>query len=109
MEEVKKDNSMSKEKGVCPVCNGTGHMPCPDSLRKYGVSSGWYGYRAEDDTVTCTNCGGQYMFGKPTGEVNLRADGTPCVHEYEGRNAGRCYTIYTCKHCDDNYAIDSSD
>lgn len=95
--------------GTCPVCQGTGHMPCPDNLRKYGQQSGWYGYRAEDDTVTCTNCGGQTMFGKPTGKVRLRADMSPCVHEYTGRNAGRCYTIYTCKHCGDTHDIDSSD
>ena len=44
-------------KGICPVCNGTHQMPCPDNLREYGIKNGWYGYRAEDDTVTCTNCG----------------------------------------------------
>ena len=95
--------------GTCPVCQGTGHMPCPDNLRDYGKRYGWYGYRAEDDTVTCTNCGGQTMFGKPTGQVRLRPDMFPCVHEYTSRNAGRCYTIYTCKHCGFSYDIDSSD
>ena len=92
-------------KGTCPVCNGTGHMPCPDHLRKSGQSSGWYGYRAEDDTVDCGNCGSQYMFGKATGQVNLRPDGTPCKHEYTGVNAGRSYTKYTCKHCGDGYSV----
>lgn len=96
-------------KGTCPVCNGTGHKPCPDNLRHYGVMYGWYDYRASDDTVKCTNCGGQYMMGSPTGEVNLRTDGTPCVHEYTSENLGRCYTGYTCNHCGDHYTIDSSD
>ena len=95
--------------GTCPVCNGSGHRPCPDDLRAYGAKNGWYGYRAEDDTVTCNNCGGQTMFGRATGQVKLRADGEPCTHEYTGRNAGRCYTIYTCKHCNHSYDIDSGD
>ena len=84
-------------KGVCPVCNGTGHMPCPDHLRKYGVSNGWYGYRAEDDTVTCNNCGGQYMYGTPRGEVSLNKNGEPCKHHYSSKNVGRCLTEYTCR------------
>ncbi len=95
--------------GTCPVCNGTGHMPCPDNLRAGGQRSGWYGYRAEDDTVTCTNCGGQTMSMKATGKVRLRPDGTPCTHKYHGRNAGRCYTVYDCEYCGDSYAIDSGD
>ena len=99
-----------KEQGKCPKCNGTGHMPCPDNLRKYGVSNGWYGYRSDDDTVTCTNCGGQTMYGVPTGRVNLRRDtNEPCLHEYDSRNAGRCLTEYVCKHCGDHYQIDSGD
>lgn len=96
--------------GVCPLCNGTGHMPCPDSLRGYGQRNGWYGYRAEDDTVTCTNCGGQTMYGRATGEVPLRKDtGEPCVHEYDYKLLGRCYHGYTCKHCGYSYEIDSGD
>lgn len=97
------------ERGTCPVCNGTGHMYCPDNIRQYGVRNGWYGYRAEDDTVTCTNCGGQTMGGRAFGTVRLRKDGTPCKHEYVGHNKGRCWTGYTCKHCGDTYDIDSSD
>lgn len=96
-------------KGICPVCNGTGHMPCPDNQRHYGVMYGWYSYRAEDDTIKCTNCGGQTMYGEATGKVNLREDGTPCKHEYTGQTLGRCYVGYTCKHCGDYYTIDSSD
>ena len=95
--------------GPCPICNGTGHKPCPDNLRDYGIRSGWYGYRKEDDTVDCDNCGGQYMFSKPSGQVRLNKDGQPCVHEYSGQNAGRCYTKYYCKHCGDSYGIDSGD
>lgn len=95
--------------GICPVCKGTGHKPCPDNLRDYGRSHGWYGYRAEDDTVTCDNCGGQTMYGGATGRVRRRADGTPCVHEYTVRNKGTCWNEYTCKHCGFSYDIDSSD
>jgi hypothetical protein len=96
-------------KGVCPVCNGSGHMPCPDHLREHGSKNGWYGYRAEDDTVNCTNCGSQYMYGRATGEVNLNRDGVPCTHSYTSQNAGRCLTNYTCQNCDDRYQIDSGD
>ena len=97
------------KKGICPVCNGTGHQPCPDNCREYGVKYGWYGYRTDDDTITCTNCGGQYMFGKITGEVPLNKDGNPCVHEYQGKKVGNCLTEYTCIHCDDKHQIDSGD
>lgn len=101
---------MTATMGICPVCNGTKQMPCPDHLRVYGQKNGWYNYRASDDTVRCTNCGGQTMFGQPTGEVPLnRETGEPCLHEYTGQSRGRCYTVYTCKHCGHSYDIDSSD
>lgn len=96
-------------KGICPVCNGTGHKPCPDNLRAYGAKNGWYGYRASDDTVTCDNCGGQYMYGNPSGEVNLNKDGVPCTHEYTSETIGRCYHRHICKHCGDTFHIDSGD
>jgi hypothetical protein len=96
-------------KGVCPVCNGTTRMPTPDNLRPYAEKKGWYGYRKEDDCVSCTNCGTQYMFGKATGEVRLREDGMPCVHQYTGTTVGRCLTQYTCRHCGDRHQIDSGD
>ena len=79
-------------KGTCPVCNGTGRV-MTKALR----------------TEECRNCGGQYMFGSPTGQVNLREDGTPCKHEYRGNNIGRCLNRYTCIHCGDGYTIDSGD
>lgn len=95
--------------GICPICNGTGHKPCTDNLREYGAKSGWYGYRASDDTVRCDNCGGQYMYGTPTGQVKLRADGTPCTHRYNSEKIGNCLHRSTCKHCGDSYTIDSGD
>jgi len=101
------EKSVIKEFGVCPVCNGTGHKPCPDNLRVYGVKNGWYGYRASDDTVSCDNCGAQKMFGQATGKVPLRDNGEPCKHEYIGKTAGRSYSRYTCLHCNDQYEVDS--
>lgn len=95
--------------GTCPVCNGTGRMPTPNNLRVYGERNGWYGYSREDDCCTCTNCGGQTMGGQATGQVPLRADGSPCVHEYTYKSLGRCYHGYTCKHCGHTYQIDSGD
>ena len=94
---------------TCPVCNGSGHMPCPDNLRDYGRKYGWYDYRAEDDTVKCTNCGGQYMYGRPSGKVRANKDGAPCTHSYTSKTVGRCLTQYTCTHCGDSYQIDSGD
>lgn len=91
--------------GPCPVCNGTGRVPASDEPYK----ARRYGYDAATNTLPCQNCGGHTMSLRPTGQVRLRADGTPCTHEYTGRNAGRCYTVYTCKHCGDTYSIDSSD
>ena len=96
-------------KGICPVCNGSGHMPCPDNIRQYGIKNGWYGYRVEDDTVECRNCGAQYMMGRPTGEVRLRPDGTPCVHEYDVVTVSNCYHKHTCIHCGEVHHIDSGD
>ena len=100
---------MSKSQGPCPVCNGTGHMPCPDNLRPYASKNGWYGYHAESDTVDCTNCGAQYMFSKPSGQVNLNKDGVPCTHSYDGETVSNCYHKYVCRHCGDTYHIDSGD
>lgn len=94
---------------TCPVCNGSGRMPTPDSQRKYGEQFGWFGYRKEDDCCTCINCGGQTQSLRPTGLVNLNSEGKPCVHSYTSETIGRCLTRYTCKHCTHQYTIDSSD
>lgn len=92
-------------KGTCPVCNGTGRVEAGDYRYKNVIA----GYDPATDTLPCRNCGGQYMFGAPTGEVQLREDGTPCVHSYKSETIGRCLTEYTCIHCGDSYQIDSSD
>lgn len=94
------------EQGTCPVCKGSGRVPAGDDKYKHVIA----GYNKEDDTFPCTNCGGQTMFGRPTGKVNLRKDnGEPCIHEYEYRKAGRCYHVYTCIYCGFKYDIDSGD
>lgn len=98
---------MKEGYGICPVCNGTHRVPVPEESQRYKTVIS--GYDKETDTFPCCNCGGQRMFGRPTGEVQLRSDGTPCKHEYEGVLRGRCYTVYTCKHCGDSYDIDSGD
>ena len=91
--------------GVCPVCNGSGRREAYDSPYKSVIA----GYDKETDTLPCTNCGGQYMNMSSTGEVKLRADGTPCKHSYTSKTVGRCLTEYTCVHCSDRYQIDSGD
>jgi len=75
-------------RGVCPVCNGTGKS---------------------EDGRECNNCGGQQMYGRGTGQVNLRPDGTPCKHEYKSTTIGRCLTEYKCIHCSFKFDIDSGD
>jgi len=75
-------------KGVCPVCNGTGKS---------------------EDGRECNNCGGQQMYGRGTGQVNLRPDSTPCKHEYKSTTIGRCLTEYKCIHCSFKFDIDSGD
>lgn len=92
-------------KGTCPTCNGTTRVAAGDNKYKRVIA----GYDPTTDTFGCTNCGGQYMWGQPTGQVNLREDGTACSHDYKGRNTGRCLTEYTCAHCSDRYTIDSGD
>lgn len=91
--------------GICPVCNGTGRVVAGDYKYKDLIS----GFDEKTDTLPCYNCGGQYMYGQPTGRVNLRSDGTPCVHKYTAKTVGRCLTQYTCEHCGNRYEIDSGD
>jgi len=96
---------MSYTKLTCPVCNGSGRMPAGDNKYKHVIS----GYDKDTDTFKCSNCGGQYMYGRATGEVRARPDGTACTHSYSSSNAGRCLTNYKCVHCGDSYQIDSGD
>lgn len=91
--------------GTCPVCNGSGRVAAGDRPYKTVLA----GYDKETDTLACNNCGGQYMYGTPRGQVRLNHEGEPCRHSYTGRNAGRCLTEYTCENCGDRYQIDSGD
>ena len=91
--------------GVCPVCNGSGRVAAGDYKYKNVIAS----YDKDTDTLACTNCGGQYMFGRPTGQVRLNSSGDPCKHSYTSRVVGRCLTEYTCTECGDRYQIDSGD
>lgn len=93
------------EYGTCPVCEGTGRIPAGDYRYKHITA----GYDKETDTLCCRNCGGQYMYGRPTTQVRLDKDGKPCVHKYTSRTIGRCLTEYRCENCGDRYEIDSSD
>ena len=98
---------MTVEYGTCPVCNGSGRVtPNPEQQKYKHVYSG---YDKDTDTLGCSNCGGQYMYGTPRGKVQLNAQGNPCTHHYQSSNAGRCLTNYDCVHCGDRYQIDSGD
>ena len=92
-------------KGTCPVCNGTMRVPAGDNRYKHVVA----GYDPSNDTFGCSNCGGQYMMGRPTGQVPLDKEGEPCRHQYGSKTVGRCLTEYFCIHCNDRYQIDSGD
>jgi hypothetical protein len=96
---------MKETKGTCPVCNGSGRVPAGDSQYKHVRA----GYDKDTDTFGCNNCGGQYMYGQPRGEVNLNQEGVPCTHLYVSKYVGRCLTEYFCVHCADRYQIDSGD
>lgn len=96
-------------KGECPRCSGTGRARTSEGLLPY--RSTLRGYDPMTQTLPCRNCGGQRMYGAPTGLTNLRSDGTPCLHEYSAthpRNT-RTYTVYRCTHCPETYDIDSGD
>ena len=93
------------EYGTCPVCNGTHRVPAGDNKYKSVIA----GYDKDTDTFACTNCGGQYMYGSPRGQVRLNKDGVPCTHKYSSKTVGRCLTEYTCSECGDRYQIDSGD
>jgi hypothetical protein len=91
------------KKVICPCCNGSKRVPAGDVKYKSVIA----GYDAASDTFECTNCGGQYMYGRPTGEVNIDKNGNACVHSYKSNKIGRCLTEYICEHCGDKYHIDS--
>ena len=91
--------------GTCPVCQGSGRRPAGNDPHKKIYA----GYDAATDTLACTNCGGQYMYGRPSGQVRLNLQGDPCRHVYTSRTVGRCLTQYTCSECGDRYEIDSGD
>jgi len=93
--------------GVCPVCNGSGRVPVPESMVRYKDMIA--GYEAATDTFGCMNCGGQRMYGSPSGRVRLNKAGQPCTHRYTSKTVGRCLTEYTCSECGDSYQIDSGD
>lgn len=96
----------TRPQGPCPVCGGSGvRDPKPNELPFMDIMAG----RTADGKLQCRNCGGQTMGIHGSGMVNLRDDGTPCEHDYVGRQTGNCYHVYTCRHCPDTYAIDSGD
>lgn len=90
---------------TCPVCNGSGRRPAGDDRYKRVYAS----YDEATDTLSCNNCGGQKMFGRPTGKVRANKEGLPCTHSYTSATVGRCLTRYTCVHCDESFEIDSGD
>lgn len=93
---------------ICPCCDGsTRRKVLPDEEQYKLIMSG---YDKETDTMACGNCGGQTMSGLSTGYTRIDpSTGLGCNHEYVGRNAGRCYTVYTCKKCGSSFDIDSGD
>lgn len=94
--------------GTCPVCNGTKRQPYT-GLARYADQLA--GYSKLDNTIPCGNCGGQYMYGSPTGLVKHNHQGIPCTHEYkvQATSPSGTYTTYRCIHCDDFRDIDSGD
>jgi hypothetical protein len=117
--------------GVCPVCDGTTRRPVEEDGQRYikyvarwdhwsvagyqPAGSGPFvdGQGYEGGTFPCTNCGGQYMSMRATGRVPLRADGTPCKHQYKDdetrSNHRRGWHVSNCIHCGDCLMIDSGD
>lgn len=101
------DNPHPGKYVLCPCCQGTGRKAVPENYR-YGHVT--YGYDKATNTLPCNNCGGQTMSCRAQGwTLPNPATGEGCTHEYSGRNAGRCYHIYTCRHCNHTFDIDSGD
>lgn len=93
---------------VCVKCGGTTRLAPDDGVRQYLPHIA--GYRSNDDTVPCDNCGGQTMSNRGTGRTRVDpATGAGCLHSYRHQRGGNCYHIYTCTKCGDRYDIDSGD
>jgi hypothetical protein len=91
--------------GNCPVCTGAGRASAEGQTYARIMA----GFDAVTNTLPCRNCGGQYQWGRPTGNVRLRPDGTPCTHEYSSQHISRALCGFTCWHCADHFEIDSGD
>lgn len=95
----------------CPKCLGSGYEysleVIPSAVeRRLGLAPGEGPARVGR---FCQNCGGQRMYPSPTGKTYLRADGTPCIHEYKATYTRNCYVVRECLHCPFTYDIDTSD
>jgi len=100
---------MIKEKGTCPVCNGSLRQPVTEKERH---SIKWNKtYDSETNTIGCLNCVPRGMFASytPTGKTTINRDGVPCTHEFVESTISNCYYRYQCKHCTDSFTIDSGD
>lgn len=80
---------MCKNKGTCPVCNGSKQV------------------QFRDKEKPCHNCGGQYATHVASGTVNLKENGEPCEHVYKQEAVGSCVSRYTCKNCSDTFELKS--
>lgn len=92
--------------GPCRVCNGTGRVGFDEKVRPSILRNpDWYYYDEKTDTIPCRNCTG-------TGNVRLNREGVPCTHEFDARypyGRHRGYVEYKCKHCGEEYSVDSTD
>lgn len=87
----------------CPCCKGTGLVELTEKEKLYS-------WNKNKTHRQCSNCGGQTMSGKALGYSKIDPNtGLGCEHTVTGRNAGRCYHIYTCTKCGFSYDIDSGD
>ena len=88
---------------ICPKCEGTGLLPLSEKDKQYS-------WNKDKTHYACINCGGQTMSGKAMGHTKIDpSTGLGCDHTFQGRNAGRCYHVYTCTKCRISYDIDSGD
>lgn len=101
------DNPFPGKYVLCPCCKGTGRKAVPADYKYREIT---YGYDKATDTLPCDNCGGQTMSCHAYGwTLPNPSTGEGCKHEYNYRSGGRCYHLYTCKHCGYHYDIDSGD